>query len=47
MSIDLSVMPKLGFGLMRLPENDGVIDHEQVCRRLDVRLVSIVVTDVP
>ncbi len=35
MSIDLSVMPKLGFGLMRLPENDGVIDHEQVCRMVD------------
>ena len=32
MSIDLSKMPKLGFGLMRLPEKDGVIDHEQVCR---------------
>ncbi|MCR5847361.1 MAG: aldo/keto reductase [Lachnospiraceae bacterium] len=28
-------MPKLGFGLMRLPENDGVIDHEQVCRMVD------------
>ena len=35
MSIDLSTMPKLGFGLMRLPENDGVIDHEQVCRMVD------------
>ena len=35
MSIDLSKMPKLGFGLMRLPENDGVIDHEQVCRMVD------------
>ena len=35
MSIDLSKMPKLGFGLMRLPEKDGVIDHEQVCRMVD------------
>ena len=36
MSIDLSKMPKLGFGLMRLPENDGVIDHEQVCHMVDM-----------
>ena len=35
MSIDLNSMPKLGFGLMRLPENDGVIDHEQMCRMVD------------
>ena len=35
MSIDLSKMPKLGFGLMRLPEKDGEIDHEQVCRMVD------------
>jgi predicted aldo/keto reductase-like oxidoreductase len=35
MAIDLTKMPKLGFGLMRLPENDGVIDHEQVCRMVD------------
>ncbi|MCR5420751.1 MAG: aldo/keto reductase [Lachnospiraceae bacterium] len=28
-------MPKLGFGLMRLPEKAGVIDHEQVCRMVD------------
>ena len=26
---------KLGFGLMRLPETDGVIDHEHVCRMVD------------
>ena len=32
MSIDLNTMPKLGFGLMRLPEQDGKIDLEQVCR---------------
>ena len=35
MSIDLSKMPKLGFGMMRLPEKDGVIDHELVCRMVD------------
>ncbi len=35
MSIDLGTMPKLGFGLMRLPEKDGVIDHEHVCRMVD------------
>ena len=35
MSIDLNKMPKLGFGLMRLPEKDGVIDHDQVCRMVD------------
>ena len=26
MSMDVSKMPKLGFGLMRLPEKDGEID---------------------
>ena len=35
MSIDLSRMPKLGFGLMRLPEKDETIDTEQVCRMVD------------
>ncbi len=35
MSIDLQKMPKLGFGLMRLPEKDGVIDHEHLCRMVD------------
>ena len=35
MSIDLGKMPKLGFGLMRLPETNEVIDHEQVCRMVD------------
>ena len=28
-------MPKLGFGLMRLPENDGKIDIDHVCRMVD------------
>ncbi|MCR5673343.1 MAG: aldo/keto reductase [Lachnospiraceae bacterium] len=36
MSIDLNNMPKLGFGMMRLPEKDGVIDHEHVCRMVDL-----------
>ncbi len=35
MSVDLSKMPKLGFGLMRLLEKDGVIDHQQVCTMVD------------
>ena len=35
MSVDLNKMPKLGFGLMRLPEKDGVIDHEHVCKMVD------------
>ena len=35
MSIDLTRMPKLGFGLMRLPEKDGEIDLERVCRMAD------------
>ena len=35
MGIDLSKMPKIGFGLMRLPENDGTIDIEHVCRMVD------------
>ena len=38
MSIDLNTMPKLGFGLMRLPEKDGVIDLEQVYRMADAYL---------
>lgn len=35
MKIDLDKMPKLGFGLMRLPEKDGQIDHERVCTMVD------------
>ena len=38
MAIDLAKMPKLGFGLMRLPEKDGKIDLEQVCRMADAYL---------
>ena len=34
--IDLSTMPKLGFGLMRLPENDGVVDVESVKKMADL-----------
>ena len=41
MSIDLNTMPKLGFGLMRLPEQDGVIDLEQVCRMVDAYLDAL------
>ena len=35
MDIDLSSMPKLGFGLMRLPEKDGEIDIEHVKKMVD------------
>ena len=35
MAIDVDKMPKLGFGMMRLPEKDGKIDHEQVCAMVD------------
>ena len=33
--MDITKMPKLGFGLMRLPEKDGEIDLEQVCNMVD------------
>lgn len=36
--MDTTKMPKLGFGLMRLPENDGVIDFEHVCKMVDAYL---------
>lgn len=35
MSLELEKMPKLGFGLMRLPEKDGEIDVQQVCNMMD------------
>ncbi len=35
MSINSDEMPKLGFGLMRLPEKDGAIDIEQVSHMAD------------
>jgi len=34
--LDLEKMPKLGFGLMRLPENDGVIDIDRVKEMVDL-----------
>ena len=40
MSIELSRMPKLGFGLMRLPETDGRIDLDQVCEMVDAYLAA-------
>lgn len=33
--IDVKNMPKLGFGLMRLPEENGKIDMVQVCEMVD------------
>lgn len=35
MSVDIKSMPKLGFGLMRLPQRDGEVDLDQVCRMVD------------
>lgn len=35
MEIDMSKMPKLGFGLMRLPEKDGAIELDQVNDMVD------------
>lgn len=36
MSVNVNEMPKLGFGLMRLPEKDGKIDIDEVCRMVDM-----------
>lgn len=36
MAIDRNVMPKLGFGLMRLPETEGEVKMEEVCRMVDL-----------
>ena len=38
MSIDLKTVPRLGFGLMRMPEQDGAVDLAQVCRMVDAYL---------
>ena len=35
MSVDVTKMPKLGFGMMRLPEKDGELDLEQICKMVD------------
>ena len=35
MAIDTAKMPKLGFGLMRLPEKDGAINYDEVCKMVD------------
>lgn len=40
MSINIDSMPKLGFGLMRLPEKDGVINHDEVCHMVDMYMQS-------
>ena len=40
MSIDLTKMPKLGFGMMRLPEADGHIDAGKVCDMVDAYLAA-------
>ncbi len=40
MSIDLAKMPKLGFGLMRLPQKNDEPDLEAVCRMVDMYLAA-------
>lgn len=40
MYIDCNKMPKLGFGLMRLPEKNGSIDMLQVCKMVDAYMAS-------
>ena len=40
MSINIGEMPKLGFGLMRLPETDGRIDIDKVAQMADAYMAS-------
>ncbi len=40
MVIDLTKMPKLGFGLMRLPQKDNEIDLDAVCRMVDMYMAA-------
>lgn len=40
MSINVNEMPKIGFGLMRLPETDGAIDIDKVCKMVDSYLAA-------
>lgn len=40
MSINLNKMPKLGFGLMRLPQKDDAIDMDHLCRMVDAYMAA-------
>ena len=40
MGIDVTAMPKLGFGLMRLPQKDEQIDVQQVCKMVDAYIAA-------
>ena len=40
MSIEVSKMPKLGFGLMRLPKKDDHIDLDAVKQMVDAYMQS-------
>ena len=40
MSINIDEMPKIGFGLMRLPEKGGSIDIEQVSKMADIYMAA-------
>ena len=37
-AMDMNSKKKLGFGLMRLPKKDGKIDHDAVCKLVDLFL---------
>ena len=37
---EIAQMPKLGFGLMRLPEIDGAIDVDAVCEMVDAYMAA-------
>ena len=47
MSIELSKMPKLGFGLMRLPTKDEKIDLDTVCKMADEYMPQGSITLIP
>ncbi len=40
MSINLEKMPKLGFGLMRLPQKNDAIDMDHLCRMVDAYMAA-------
>ncbi len=40
MSIDIGKLPKLGFGMMRLPEKDGAVEADKVCEMVDAYMAK-------
>lgn len=45
MAIDLSKMPKLGFGLMRLPEKDGEMEIIDEVTKIDLLKEAAAILD--